>query len=74
MAPGIRDSVVGNALKDSCYSESYKVKSESSDRRYLTGGISPRYSPGGNRIAVARYGPDRISHIWLIDPDGSNCK
>jgi len=73
-SPDGAEIVVGNVLKDNLYNQLYKVKPDGGDRRYLTTGISPRYSPSGDRIAIARYGPDNRSHIWLIDPDGGNPK
>lgn len=71
-SPDGSEIIVGNVLRDGYYGNLYKVKPDGSDRHYFMNGISPQFSPTGNRIAMSRYGPDGRSHIWLVDPDGGN--
>ncbi|MEJ2722957.1 MAG: hypothetical protein P8181_17745 [bacterium] len=73
-SPDGSEIIVGNVLREGYYRNLYKVKPNGSDRRYFMDGLSPQYSPSGHRIAVARFGSDKRTHIWLIDPDGGNPK
>lgn len=73
-SPDGTEIVIGDITGRNRWGYLYKVHPDGSHASYFTAGVSPQYSPSGNRLAILRPGDDQYTHVFLIDPDGGNPK
>ena len=66
--------LIGNFKESELQYKIVKINSDGTGAHYFTHGISPKYSPNGDRIALIRPSSDGKDHIWLINTDGSDAK